>query len=101
MVRISSHGGVIASVPAARLVAAAIACALSIQEGKVHPTANLAEQEKDLVGVAARTILIAVLSNTVTKTSMAVSVGAPELRKAMLPIAALLLVAGVAAVFLL
>lgn len=62
--------------------------------------ANLADQDENLLGVAARTILIAVLSNTVTKTSMAVSVGAPELRKAILPFAVLLLVAGAGAVFL-
>jgi uncharacterized membrane protein (DUF4010 family) len=61
--------------------------------------ANLAENS-DLMGVAARTILIAVLSNTVTKTAMAVSVGAPELRKVFLPFAVLLLAAGVGAVFL-
>jgi len=61
--------------------------------------ANLAENH-DLMVVAARTILIAVLSNTVTKTSMAVSVGAPELRRVFLPFAVLLLVAGAGAVFL-
>lgn len=62
--------------------------------------ANLAEQKADLIGVAARTILIAVMSNTVVKTSMALSVGAPELKKTFLPFAALLLVAGAGAVFL-
>jgi uncharacterized membrane protein (DUF4010 family) len=62
--------------------------------------ANLADQKTDLIGVAARTILIAVISNTVVKTGMAVSVGAPELRKTFLPFAILLLVAGAGAVFL-
>ena len=62
--------------------------------------ANLADQKADLLGIAARTILIAVMANTVTKTSMAVSVGAPELRKAILPFASLLLAAGVGAAIL-
>jgi uncharacterized membrane protein (DUF4010 family) len=62
--------------------------------------ANLAEQQADLIGVAARTILIAVLSNTVVKTGMALSVGAPELRNRMIPFAALLLAAGAGAIFL-
>jgi len=62
--------------------------------------ANLVEQQPDMVGVGARTILIAILANTVTKAGMAVSVGAPELKKRILPFAVLLLVAGVgAAVF--
>ena len=47
-----------------------------------------------------RTILIAVMSNTVVKTGMALSVGAPELKKAFLPFATLLLIAGAGAVFL-
>ena len=62
--------------------------------------ANLADQKADMVGVAARTILIAVMANTLTKTSMAASVGAPELRKRILPFAALLLAAGVVAAVL-
>jgi uncharacterized membrane protein (DUF4010 family) len=62
--------------------------------------ANLADQKADLLGVAARTILIAVLANTITKTSMAASVGAPELRKRILPFAVLLIVAGVGATIL-
>ena len=62
--------------------------------------ANLAEQQADLIGVAARTILIAVMSNTLVKTSMALSVGAPELKKIFLPFATLLILAGVGAVFL-
>ena len=62
--------------------------------------ANLADANADMVGVAARTILIAVLANTVTKTGMAVSVGAPELRNRMLPFAALLVIGGLGALFL-
>lgn len=61
--------------------------------------ANLAGQA-DMVGVAARTILIAIMANTLTKTSMAASVGSPELRKRILPLAALLMASGVGAVFL-
>jgi uncharacterized membrane protein (DUF4010 family) len=62
--------------------------------------ANLADQKTDMVGVAARTILIAVMANTLTKTSMAASVGAPELRSKILPFAILLLIAGVVAAVL-
>ena len=62
--------------------------------------ANLAEQKSDLIGVAARTILIAVMSNTVVKTGMAASVGSPELRRRMIPFATLLLIAGAGAVIL-
>ncbi len=61
--------------------------------------ANLASQA-DMVGVAARTILIAIMANTLTKTSMAASVGSPELRNRILPLAALLMASGVGAVFL-
>jgi uncharacterized membrane protein (DUF4010 family) len=62
--------------------------------------ANLADQKTDMAGVAARTILIAIMVNTLTKTSMAASVGAPELRNKIVPLAALLLLAGVAAAIL-
>ena len=56
--------------------------------------------QADMVGVAARTILIAIMANTLTKTSMAASVGSPELRNRILPLAALLMASGVGAVFL-
>lgn len=62
--------------------------------------ANLAGQKAEMLGVAAQTILIAVMANTATKTGMALSVGAPELRKQILPVAVLLLVAGVGAAVL-
>lgn len=61
--------------------------------------ANLASQP-DMLGVAARTILIAILANTMTKTSMAASVGSPELRRKILPLATLLLLAGAGAVLI-
>lgn len=61
--------------------------------------ANLASQA-DMAVVAARTILIAIMANTLTKTSMAASVGSPELRRRILPLAALLMASGVGAVFL-
>ena len=59
--------------------------------------ANLVDQKTDLATVAARTILIAIMANTVAKTSMAASVGAPELRARILPFAGLLLASGVVA----
>lgn len=62
--------------------------------------ANLVGQQPDMIGVGARTILIAIMANTVTKTGMALSVGAPELRRRILPFAVLLLAAGVGAAVL-
>jgi uncharacterized membrane protein (DUF4010 family) len=62
--------------------------------------ANLVELQPDMIGVGARTILIAIMANTLTKTGMVVSVGAPELRNRILPFAVLLLAAGVGATFL-
>jgi len=62
--------------------------------------ADLAKSEGKL-DIAARAILIAVLSNTLVKSAMAVSLGSPELRRAMLPIAGALVAAGAAtAVFI-
>ena len=59
--------------------------------------ANLAKTNPDSLGAAARTILIAVLANTLVKGGMAVFMGAPEMRRRMLPFSLLLLAAGVAA----
>ena len=46
--------------------------------------ANLAAAEPESLNVAARTIVIAVVSNTLTKTGMAVFLGAPALRRTIL-----------------
>lgn len=62
--------------------------------------ANLAAANPDSLGVAARTVIIAVLSNTLVKSGMIVSLAAPALRRVMLPSTALLLVAGVVAAVL-
>jgi uncharacterized membrane protein (DUF4010 family) len=62
--------------------------------------ANLAKVNPDNVSAAARTILIAVLANTLVKGGMAVFMGAPEMRKRMLPFSLLLLVTGLAAAML-
>lgn len=62
--------------------------------------ANLAGSQSDMVAVAARTILIAVMANTLTKTGMAASVGSPQLRNRILPLGVLLIAAGVGAFFL-
>ena len=50
--------------------------------------ANLAGNDPSRVIPAARTVLIAVITNTLVKAGMAVSMGAPELRKRMLPMCA-------------
>lgn len=62
--------------------------------------ANLSKSDPALTAAAARTVLIAVLSNTLVKTGMAVGAGSAELRRRFLPSAAALLAAGVLALFL-
>src|SRR5512136_62958 len=62
--------------------------------------ANLALANPANASLAGRTILIAVLSNTLVKSGMIVSMAAPQLRNRMLPLAALVLGAGGVAVFL-
>jgi uncharacterized membrane protein (DUF4010 family) len=58
--------------------------------------AQLAAGDAGHLEAAARTILIAVLSNTAVKGGMAIVTGAPTLRAVMLPATALLLAAGAA-----
>ena len=62
--------------------------------------ANLATSNPESTTAAARTIVIAVLTNTLVKTGMAVSMGAPGLRRTIIPITALLLAAAGAGVAL-
>ena len=57
--------------------------------------ANLAAAEPANLTIAARTIVIAVVSNTLTKTGMAVFLGAPALRRTLLLAALPLLIAAV------
>jgi len=62
--------------------------------------ANLALQDPGNSGPAARTVVIAVISNTMVKCGMAIWLGAPSMRRTMLPITAALAVSGGAAAFL-
>jgi uncharacterized membrane protein (DUF4010 family) len=63
--------------------------------------ANLAAAEQESLKVAARTIVIAVVSNTLTKTGMAVFFGAPALRRTLvLATVPLLIAAAVGAMFI-
>jgi len=62
--------------------------------------ANLAQQDAANSGAAARTIVIAVISNTMVKCGMAIWLGAPGMRRTMIPITAALALAGVGAAFL-
>jgi uncharacterized membrane protein (DUF4010 family) len=55
--------------------------------------ANLAAADAESLKVAARTIVIAVLSNTLVKTGMAVFLGAPALRRTLLLVTLLVLIA--------
>jgi uncharacterized membrane protein (DUF4010 family) len=62
--------------------------------------ANLARGDPGLASAAGRTVVIAVLSNTLVKGAMAMSLGAVELRRAMAPVVVVLLAAGVAGALL-
>ncbi len=62
--------------------------------------ANLAVQDPASSGAAARTIVIAVISNTMVKCGMAIWLGAPSMRRTMIPITAALALAGVGAALL-
>src|SRR5262245_9859945 len=57
--------------------------------------ANLAASNPESTVVAARTIVIAVLANTATKTALAASMGTPALRRTLLATTGLLLVAAI------
>jgi len=62
--------------------------------------ANLAQQDPTSSGAAARTIVIAVISNTMVKCGMAIWLGAPSMRRTMIPITVALALSGVGAAFL-
>lgn len=63
--------------------------------------ANLARSDPANASAAARTVVIAVLSNTLVKGGMAMFLGSAELRRAMAPAVAMILAAGAAGAFLL
>jgi uncharacterized membrane protein (DUF4010 family) len=63
--------------------------------------ANLARSDPGSASAAARTVVIAVLSNTLVKGGMAMFLGSAELRRAMAPAVAVILAAGAAGAFLL
>ena len=62
--------------------------------------ANLAQTNPDSSMIAARTIVIAVLSNTIVKAGMATFMGAPVLRRTILLATLLLLIAGAGGILL-
>ncbi len=62
--------------------------------------ANLSQDDPSKSAAAARTVVIAVISNTMVKSGMVVWLGAPSMRKTILPISAALAVAGVGAALL-
>lgn len=62
--------------------------------------ANLARQDPTNAGAAARTIVIAVISNTMVKCGMAIWLGAPSMRRTMIPITGALAVSGAVAAYL-
>ena len=62
--------------------------------------ANLAQQDPLSSGAAARTVVIAVISNTMVKCGMVIWLGAASIRRTMIPIAAALVLAGAGAALL-
>ena len=62
--------------------------------------ASLAQQDPASAGAAARTIVIAVISNTMVKCGMAIWLGAASMRRTMIPITGALALSGVAAAYL-
>lgn len=62
--------------------------------------ADLAKQDPGSSGAAARTIVIAVISNTMVKCGMTIWLGAPAMRRIMIPITVALALSGVAAAYL-
>ena len=62
--------------------------------------ANLAQQDPAMSGAAARTIVIAVISNTMVKSIMVIWLGASSMRRTMIPIAVALALSGVGAAWL-
>jgi uncharacterized membrane protein (DUF4010 family) len=62
--------------------------------------ANLARSDPASASAAARTVVIAVLSNTLVKGGMAMFLGSAELRRAIAPAVAVILAAGAAGAFL-
>ena len=62
--------------------------------------ANLAQQDPASSSAAARTIVIAVISNTMVKCGMVIWLGAPAMRRTMIPITGALALSGVVAAYL-
>jgi uncharacterized membrane protein (DUF4010 family) len=60
--------------------------------------ANLAATNPESAAVAARTIVIAVLANTATKTALAASMGTPQLRRTLLATSGVLSMAAIAGI---
>jgi uncharacterized membrane protein (DUF4010 family) len=57
--------------------------------------ADLANTDESSVAISARAIVIAVMTNTLTKSAMAIGLGSPELRRITLPVSALLVAVGI------
>lgn len=62
--------------------------------------ADLAKQDPSTASAAARTVVIAVISNTMVKCGIVIWLGAPAMRRTMVPITVALAVAGSVAAFL-
>jgi len=62
--------------------------------------ADLAKTDASSVATSARAIVVAVMTNTLVKSGMAIGLGSPELRRITLPISGLLLVVGIAGALL-
>jgi uncharacterized membrane protein (DUF4010 family) len=84
----------------AGLYAAGALAGISDVDAITLSMANLAAERPESADVAARTIAIAAVSNTLAKSGIVLALGAASLRRTMLPIAAALAATGLAAIWL-
>ena len=76
------------------------ALAMTITYAIALSMADLAKQDPASSGAAARTIVIAVISNTMVKCGMVIWLGAASMRRTMIPISLALALAGAVAFYL-
>ena len=96
----SSAGSIQVYFPDTGLYVAGALTGLTDVDAIALSMANLAGQDPASSGAAARTIVIAVISNTMVNCGMTIWLGAPSMRRTMIPITVALALAGVGAALL-
>ncbi|MBL8376848.1 MAG: MgtC/SapB family protein [Burkholderiales bacterium] len=79
---------------------AAVVAGLTDVDAITLAMVDMARTDPAALGTAARAIILAVMANTLVKSGMAASLGSPELRRAITPVAGLLCVASLGAAIL-